>query len=217
MPADNFWDAGAVKVRIAGVFPFGREDQEEILAEFEAAVFDRAEEFLIGGARIGGALEADELIGAEMRENAVPRGAHVAKVRLVVEVQRRGHADDDHIHLRDAGEVGGGAELAGLDGVRHALRADVLDVALPGIEGVHFLHIHVEADDLDVLLSKAEDERKADVAESEDADDGGAIGEFVFGCHGWEMEWLWRPAKGAPGPVRRSNSWSAMAVTWSIL
>ena len=26
-----------------------------------------------------------------------------------------------------------------------------------------------------------------------------------------------RPAKGPPGPVRRSNSWRAMAVTWSIL
>ncbi len=136
------------------------------------------------------------MVSAEVWEDGVAGGADEGEVWLVVAVERGGDADDDDVGFGDAGEVGGGGERAGGDGGADAVRGDVLDVGVAGVEGVDFALIDVEADDADIFFCEAEDEGEADVAEAEDADGGGAGGEFVFRGHGsgegralrWEEE-----------------------------
>ena len=59
----------------------------------------------------------------------------------------RRHADQDGVAALQFVEVPGGLEAAALDGSRHALGADVLDVRLAAVQGVDLLRVEVQADD----------------------------------------------------------------------
>ena len=71
----------------------------EIPARRQARLLEQRRDALAGGARIGGGLEHDQLIGAKhLRERA--RGVHQRpEVGLAVARQRGGHADQDRVHL----------------------------------------------------------------------------------------------------------------------
>ena len=65
--------------------------------------------------------------------------------------QRGRHADQDGVGLGQPGEVGRGLEPAAVAQGRDALRGDVADVALAGLEAVDLGLVDVEPEDREAL------------------------------------------------------------------
>ena len=109
---------------VAGVFALGRKGQEEVGGNVlgigamgdraaQAVGFqDRKDEFL-GGSRISGGLEHDELPALQVRLNGAGGLLDIGKVGLAPLVERRGHADHHGVHLRQPGEISGRREVLG--------------------------------------------------------------------------------------------------------
>jgi hypothetical protein len=110
--ADDLGDVGGGELGVAGIFAFGGIDDEDLGADFEADGFDPSDDFFLGGARIRGAFEAEDLARAEMRHYGSKGVGHEAEIGLEVFVERRGDAEDDCVAVLDAGEVGCGIEFA---------------------------------------------------------------------------------------------------------
>ncbi len=104
---------------------------------------------------------------------------HIADVRLLVLVERRGHADGDRVHLFDEREIRSGGKPAGLHHVFEGVAHDVADIIVPGVDGLHLFGLHVEADGAVAGLCELHGQRQADVAEAHDADDGGPVFDFA--------------------------------------
>ncbi len=153
-PADDLGNVAARDRVVAGIFALGREDNvEEVRAisarprGFQAflvlALQDGNQDFF-RGAGIGRALQNHQLSGAQMGRNRLRGLANVAEIGLVMFVQRRGDADDDGVHTRDVGVVGGGGETIGARGLNIG-GSDAIDVGAARLKHVHFLLVDVEA------------------------------------------------------------------------
>jgi hypothetical protein len=173
--ADQLGDVARVELRVARILPLGREDQEQVLADREAAALDDRLQDLLGGPRPGGAFQGDQLPAPQVRRHRLGGADHVRQVRLPHPVERGGHADDQRIGLAGQRKIGGGAQAGGPGGPDRPVR-DVVDVAAPGLEPAHLGGVDVEADDADPRLGEAQGQRQADVAEAEDADGRAAAG-----------------------------------------
>ncbi len=99
----------ASNLSIARIFALGREGDPEFVfgsgafprnLQTELVLFfeNRHEDFF-GGAGIGGALQNNDLAGAQMGRDGMSRVGDVAQVGLVVFVERSGDADDDGVHV----------------------------------------------------------------------------------------------------------------------
>ena len=92
--------------------------------------------------------------------------------------ERSRNADDDRVALAEAGEVGGGDDVATAgECLRDSLRADVADIRLAARQRRGLRFIDVEADDRKTRFLEEQHERQADVAEADDADACGAVGD----------------------------------------
>ena len=89
-------------------------------------------------------------------------------------VERGGHADGDEAALRDAREVAGRLERAGLHERGEVLLHDVADVVLATVDHVDLVGLHVEANRLEARLGLLHGQRQPDVAEADRAADEGA-------------------------------------------
>lgn len=92
------------------------------------------------------------------------------QVRLAMRSQRRRHADDDGIRLGEASEVGGGFEPAFGAGTNDAVVADVLEWAVPVVDGGDPPRIDIEAEHAESALSGSQRQRQADIAETDHAE-----------------------------------------------
>ena len=98
-------------------------------------------------------------------------GLDVADVRVLGLRERRRHADRDGVGLAEAAEVRRRLELPARQDFLQGGVGDVLDVRPPGVQPVHDLGQDVEAEDLVPGPGQLDDERKADIAESDDAEE----------------------------------------------
>ena len=219
-PAHQLRRALRVEVLAAWVLAFRGEGEEEVAATFQAARLEDGPELLVGGARVGGGLEEDQLPWAQALRDLAPGGVDVRVVRLAVRPERRGHADGDGVAVAQAVEVGGGVVPAALHRRGDPLGSDVLDEGLALAERLDLAGVDVEAGDLEAGLVEEQGEGQADVALADDADPGGAVAELgekgVFhggdsvGRKGWDAErkvTARRRARGTardPGPPRRA-------------
>jgi len=87
----------------------------------------------------------------------------------VILVERSGDADDDGVHLNQAGIIGGCGEAL-LFGFMDFFRGDAVDVRSALGEGFDFTAIDVEAGDGKLLVAEQQGQRKSHVAEADDAD-----------------------------------------------
>jgi hypothetical protein len=87
--------------------------------------------------------------------------------------ERRRDADDQRVAFGDARKVGRRLGPPA-ERLRDAVDADVPDVRLSAVQLFRLFGIDVEAERLEAALFEQEDERQADVAESDDADRRGA-------------------------------------------
>ena len=58
--ADDFRDVGGGELGIAGILAFRGIDDEDLGADLEAGGFDAGDDFLLGGAGVGGAFKAED-------------------------------------------------------------------------------------------------------------------------------------------------------------
>ena len=137
---------------------------------------DPAEE-LVRRSRIRARLQDDELPGPERRCDLPRRRDDVAHVGLALGRQRRRHADEDRVRLREPREIRRRREPPGGHRGLQPPAVHVLDVALAPAERVDLRRVDVEAEDREALLDERERQRKADVAQAEDPDGGGVLGE----------------------------------------
>ncbi len=97
-----------------------------------------------------------------------------AQVGLVVFIQRRGDADDDGVHRRELGIVGGCGKAVGLGGL-DLLRRNAVDVGAALGQGVDLARVDVEARHLEFLLAVEQSQREPNVSQPDDAHAGLAL------------------------------------------
>ena len=166
---DDLGDVPRGEVRVARVFAFGAEGQEEVLAALEAALFEDRLEDIARRAGIGRRFENDDLPGLQPLGNLFARGGHEADVGLAHLVQRRRHADNNGVDFLEFIEIAGRPEPSGLDIVADNAGGDVLDVALAGIEFFDFSGVDVEAQHLEFAGTELAHQGQPDVAQPDNA------------------------------------------------
>ena len=114
---------------------------------------DRDHDFF-SGAGVGGAFEYHQLARAQMRRNGLGRVRDVAQVGLVILIERSGNADDDGIHLCQAGVVRGGFEALGA-GLLNFAGQDADNVGATLGQGRDLARINIEARHPHLLLGKS--------------------------------------------------------------
>ncbi len=168
--AADLGDGARGVARVGGILALRGVGQEEILAHGEPrARLQARPQLLLRRAGVGGALQGDDLAGAQVGREGLGGAQDVGEVRLAVVVERRGDAEDQRIDLRGAGGVGGGLEALRAR-LADRLLAQVRNGALAVVEGRHLLGVDVEAEDPEAFLNEAEHQGQADVAEADDAD-----------------------------------------------
>src|ERR1019366_3838014 len=120
------------------------------------------------GARVGRALEDDDLTGAQIGRYGVGGVGDVAEVGLVIFVERGGDADDDRIHGGDLRIVGRGFEAVGF-GRRDLRGRDADNVGAAVVEGIDFALIDIEPGDGKFLFAVEQGQGQSDVAEADDS------------------------------------------------
>ena len=154
------------EVRAAGVDPLGRERQVEVAARRHPRLLEDRQQTLPGGARVGGRLQDDQLLGLEhLRERR--RGVQEeGEVGLAGPGERGRDADD---HGVTGGEVGvGGGRLEQIAAGLEDRVGDVLDVAAATAQALDLGLVGVESDDLVPGLGEGDRQRQADVSEADD-------------------------------------------------
>ena len=96
---------------IARIDALGREAQIEVRPALEAAaLLQKGLEQLLSGAGISGGLQHHDGAPGQMLGNGNRGIPDITDVRLLVLVQRSGHADGNEIHIAHPGKICGGAE-----------------------------------------------------------------------------------------------------------
>ena len=135
----------------------------------QAAFLENRQDEFFGGAGIGGAFENDELAALEIRRDGQRCLFDVAEVGFAALVKRSGNADQNRVHVAQAGEVGSGVEMFRVHVGFDFFRGNVLDVGLAGVQLIDLGFIEVEARDALADVCKPECERKSHVAAADDA------------------------------------------------
>ena len=78
----------------------------------QAGRLEQGQDQLVGGSRIGGALENHQLVVMQALADLLDRGDDVGDIGVSCLAQRRRHTDVDRIDLGQAVEVSGGGEPA---------------------------------------------------------------------------------------------------------
>ena len=171
-PADDLRRVAHRVVGAARVDALGREGEAELDAGREARLLEQRDEPLAGGARVGRRLEHDELVALQHAGDRRGGGDQRAEIRLAVARQRRRHRDDDRVAARQLGHAQRREEA-----VRHRgepLGRDILDIALPSLQGADLARVDVDPHHVVARLAKGDRERQAHVPESDDSDVHGA-------------------------------------------
>jgi hypothetical protein len=164
---DDLGDRAGGEMRVAGVFAFGREAEEEIDTRAQARAFQDRLDDGGGGTGPDRAFQHDQLSGPEPFGDAFDGGDDVFQFGFAGVGQRRRHADQDHVLVCEAREIGGRGEFAGGDGSADAVLGEIADDALARIDAADAVGVDVEAGGRKARLGNRERKRQADIAEAE--------------------------------------------------
>ncbi|AGI26510.1 hypothetical protein H681_23215 [Pseudomonas sp. ATCC 13867] len=148
MATNNLWNGAGFKIWIARVFPLRRIDEEDIFPYHQAALLNAWQELFFRSARIGGALQRNDLACTQIWFECVGRIDYEAHIRFTVFVQRSRNAENQCIALGDTAEVvGRGKSTRSCS--KNLLGRYVLDIALARIEHGYFAFINVDAEHIE--------------------------------------------------------------------
>ena len=122
----------------------------EVAAGGQPRLLEQRRDTLARRSRVGGRLEHDKLVGLQHLGEAARRVDQRPKVGLAVTRQRRRHADDHGVGLRQPGVARG--RVNPLGELREQLRRDVLDVGLAGLDRLDLARVDVDRDHVAALL-----------------------------------------------------------------
>ncbi|EAU66011.1 hypothetical protein STIAU_4801 [Stigmatella aurantiaca DW4/3-1] len=162
---DDLRNGLRVEALVARVLTLGAEGQVEVHARLQAALLQQRLEHLLGGARVRGGLQHEQLVGPHVGGQRLPRLNDEAHVRLARGRQWRGHADDDAVHVLRLGEVRGRLKLALAGELLEWLAGDVLDVALPLADLLDLALVDVETRHRKTGLRERHPQRQTHVAQ----------------------------------------------------
>ena len=128
------------------------------------------EHFVSGGPGVGRRFEDDQLACAEGASDPLGGIGDVGEVRFLVSPERRRDRDDDHIAFAELLKIGRGLEPVAVGEIHDHLVAEVAEIILLGGDRVDLALVHVEADGGQTASVQCVSQRKADVAEADDAD-----------------------------------------------
>ena len=133
------------------------------------SMFEQRNYYLFRCTGIGGALEHDQLPGAQPRCERLDGIGDIAQIRLVVFVQWRGHTDQHHIHLAQTVVVAGSFKTARLR-TSNLVWRDADDVGTATVQRLHLGFVNIEACYAKALFTEEQRQGKPHVPESDDAD-----------------------------------------------
>ena len=96
---------------------------------------------------------------------------YITEVGFVILVERRGHTDDDDVHLGNQAVIGGG-DKAALLGRLNLSSGNANDVRTTPIQRSHFAGINVEPSNGKALLAEQQRQRQAHIPHTNNADAG---------------------------------------------
>ena len=99
-----------------------------------------------------------------MRSHGIKRSSD-AEIGLVISIQRSGHTDDHHIHLRDLAVIGSGAKSALLSLLDFGA-GNANDVGPTGVQRIYFLPVNVKACNPKPLLTEEQGQGQTDITTS---------------------------------------------------
>src|SRR5256885_6741311 len=158
--ADDLGNISARNRVVAWIFALGRERQKKFASAARitsrsfkpALLFQNGRQHFFSRAWIRCAFQHYELALANIGSDGCRRVGDVAEVGLVVLVQRRGHADDYRVHLRDALEFGSRTE-AGVLRRSYLSRQNPINIRAAGIQGADLPLINIKARYRKLLLT----------------------------------------------------------------
>ena len=168
-PPTTFGTLRVWNVGVARIHALGRERQEDVAADLEAAALERRLHHLVGRARVGRGLEDDQHAGMEVRRDRLDRRDHEGEVRILGLAERRRHADVHGVERPQHGEVGGRREPPGGHEAGDLLVRHVRDVRLAAVHRGDLGAVEVDADGVEPGAGELDGERQPDVPEADDA------------------------------------------------
>ena len=179
--------------RIARVDALRAEREEDVFADGEAALVERGQRDLARRAGIGRAFEDDEHARVRLPRRGLGRGDAHSSCRDRASSTAASARRSRSRRLRCSRDlVGRRFELAAPHERRDFGRRNVLDVRLAGIQQIDDALADVVADDVETGLRELHRQRQADVAEPDDADDGGCG--LRMRCEQLLLSWSLSPA-----------------------
>jgi hypothetical protein len=147
----------------------GREGKKEVPAGNQPAALEHRTDDLVGGARIRGGLEHDQLARVKVFAHLLDCRNDVGKVGVFRLAQRRRDADADGIGLGEDREVFRGRQPARVDQLAHAFARHIRDVGHAPSNTLYPALIQIHRRHGEAGVSKLDGKRQADVAETNDA------------------------------------------------
>src|SRR5262249_8433646 len=153
----------STETSIPRIFTFGGKSEEEVSPAGEPSFFeDRADE-LIGRTGIGRGLKNDQLSWSQACGNLSGGSDDVTHVRFPLRRQRSRNAYDQNIGFAQTIEISRRPEETGCTAVSEAIRVQVSDIIVTGLERFDLASIDIETQDDEALLCEGQRQRQADV------------------------------------------------------
>src|SRR5262249_8444817 len=160
---------------IAGIFALGGKGDKEFSLRFRlpprrfhSTLFQQRNQYILRCTGVSRAFKNNKLPFLEIWSDRLGRLHDVAQIRLVVLVQRCGHADDYRVHLTDTCKIGCSAETAPTRGL-DLVRQNTEDVGSTFIQSFNFIMIDIKPGDRELLLTVEQGQRQAYIAEADNA------------------------------------------------
>ena len=169
---DDLRRGGGGPVDAARVDALGREGEVEVATGPQPGALEHRRDLLAGRARVGGALEHDQVAGAQAPRQALGRAQHGRQVGLAVLGERGRKADQDGVDRAQRVPGRGGAHRPLPHQRGEPFGRHVLDVGLARVDAVDLRLDRVQPEDRDAGLAEGHRERQADVAEPDHPDPG---------------------------------------------
>ena len=174
VPADGSYHLGGIFGlidQVAGIDPLRGEAQIEVLAAFEAGCFfQNGLEQFFGGARIGGGFQHDHTAPVDVGGDGAGGAFHIADVRLLMNVQRRGNADGHKVRAGDFFKIGGGAEHSAFHDLLEIAVHHIADIVMALVHQTDFFTVHVKTDGMKASLGLFDGQRETHIAQTDHSD-----------------------------------------------
>ncbi len=166
-PADDLRCVAQREVRAAGVDALRRERQLEVAPRRQPRRFEQRRDPLARRTRVGRRLQHDQLPRLQDIGQRARGVDQRPQIRLAVGRERRRHADQHRVGLRQPRVARGGVDPLG--DLAQLFGGDILDVGVPRLDRLDLALVEIDRDHVAALPRERHRERQAHIAQPDDA------------------------------------------------